>query len=159
MFCLLAVRSFCTELSLYCRLDHINVATKAVMPRLYFLRAVPLSAAARHSPSALGVCRRAPPDACWHRPVSSWFAAEGTQGVSACSSSTGRETNFGKICSASAWGTHRVGGDGQALLDEGLERGLQDQVLVRDGLLGDLLSGDGLQRLRRLMGNQLQAGP
>lgn len=55
--------------------------------------------------------------------------------------------------------THWVGGDGQALLDEGLERGLQDQVLVRDGLLGDLLSGDGLQRLRRLMGNQLQAGP
>lgn len=151
MFCLLAVRSFCTEISIFRRLDHINVN------RLYFLRAVPLTATAPHSPSALGVCRRAPPDACWHRPVSSWFAAEGTQGVSACSSSTGRETNFGKICSASA--THRVGGDGQALLDEVLERGLQDQVLVRDGLLGDLLSGDGLQRLRRLMGNQLQAGP
>lgn len=153
MFCLLAVCSFCTEISIFCRLDHRNVS------RLDFLRAAHLTAAAPHSPSALGVCRRAPPDACWHRPVSSWFAAEGTQGVSACSSTTGRETDFGKICSASARATHRVGGDGQALLDEGLERGLQDQVLVRDGLLGDLLSGDGLQRLGRLMGNQFEAGP
>lgn len=45
--------------------------------------------------------------------------------------------------------THGVGGHGQTLLDEALKAGLQDQVLVGDGLLQDLLSGDRLQRLRR----------
>lgn len=44
--------------------------------------------------------------------------------------------------------THRVSGNSQALLDESLERGLQDQVLVWDGLLRDLFSRDGLHRLK-----------
>lgn len=106
-----------------------------------------------HSPSALGVCRKAPPDACWRRPASSWFAVRGTQDVSAAAHRHAGITlgAHAPPPSVSVCATHRVGGDGQALLDEGLERGLQDQVLVRDGLLGDLLRGDGLQRLRWLM--------
>lgn len=44
--------------------------------------------------------------------------------------------------------THRVGGHGQTLLDQPFEGGLQDQVLVGDGLLRDLLRGDRLQRLK-----------
>lgn len=43
--------------------------------------------------------------------------------------------------------THRVGSYSQALLNEPLEGGLQDLVLVGDRLLHDLLSGDRLQRL------------
>lgn len=44
--------------------------------------------------------------------------------------------------------THRVGSDGQTLLDQTLKGGLQDEVLLWDGLLQDLLCRDGLQRLR-----------
>lgn len=54
----------------------------SVNPNVKDLRSVSSSAATPHSPSALGVCRRAPPDACWHRPISSLFAVKGTQGVS-----------------------------------------------------------------------------
>lgn len=43
--------------------------------------------------------------------------------------------------------THGVGSYSQALLNQPLEGGLQDLVLVGDGLLHDLLSGDRLQRL------------
>lgn len=46
--------------------------------------------------------------------------------------------------------THRVGSHSQALLNEPLKCCLQDQVLIGDGLLRDLLSRDGLQRLRGL---------
>ncbi len=50
--------------------------------------------------------------------------------------------------------THRVGSYSQALLNEPLKCGLQDQVLIRDGLLHDLLSRDGLQRLKRFDENE-----
>ena len=44
--------------------------------------------------------------------------------------------------------TYRVHSHSQAFLDEPLKGGLQDQVLIGDGLLHDLLSRDGLQRLK-----------
>lgn len=45
--------------------------------------------------------------------------------------------------------THRVCSYSQALLDESFKCGLKNHVLIRDGLLHDLLSGHGLQRLGR----------
>lgn len=50
--------------------------------------------------------------------------------------------------------THGVGSYSQALLNEPLEGGLQDLVLVGDRLLHDLLSGDRLQRLKGLKQGQ-----
>lgn len=43
--------------------------------------------------------------------------------------------------------THRVGGYSQTLLDQPLKGGLQDHMLIGDGLLHDFLSWDWLQRI------------
>lgn len=91
-------------------------------------------------PSALWVCRREPPDACWHRQVSSLFAVNTRMKKSTFFFVSQRWSELLRL-------THRVGGYSQTLLDQPLKGGLQHHMLIGDGLLHDFLSWDWLQRL------------